>query len=158
MASAIGHKPGQAPQMFSGRARLKEQDPLIDWTLQQIRESRGDIGERTRGALKKLETHLQDHYYATVAQRQQQKSGPQKTEGQSVQNQAPIQQELNGDVDPVHVKMDLTTALEEYHKGTSICDRQFVPPTFREIRHILNIATVGRAHSTHLSRSSTINS
>ena len=38
--------------------------------------------------------------------------------------------------------LDLVRALREYDGHSSLMERQFVPPNFAEIRHILNLAQI----------------
>ena len=38
--------------------------------------------------------------------------------------------------------LDLVDALKEYDRKCHLLHRRYVPPTFKEIRHILNLATV----------------
>lgn len=38
--------------------------------------------------------------------------------------------------------LSLTEALHEYNSKTLLLHRRFIPPTFKEVRHILNLATV----------------
>lgn len=38
--------------------------------------------------------------------------------------------------------LGLVEALQEYHERTHLLSRRFVPPTFKEVRHILNISVV----------------
>ena len=42
----------------------------------------------------------------------------------------------------IFLRLDLLTALDEYDAGSHITKRRFVPPTFREVREILNLACV----------------
>jgi len=45
-------------------------------------------------------------------------------------------------VDKFHLKLPLMRALEEYDQEAMVTKRRFVAPTFREVRHILNLAAL----------------
>ncbi len=48
-------------------------------------------------------------------------------------------------VGPTFLDLDLMSALAEYDAGMHITARKYVAPSFREVRHVLNLAVVRAA-------------
>lgn len=104
---------------------LKEEDILIDHVRSMVREEvacnslpQGAALEAAIGVLQRL---LDEHH----------KNG----DASELKRVLPA-------LGRIFTRLDVVGALKEYDAGSGICARRFVPPTFRELREVINLATV----------------
>jgi IMP and pyridine-specific 5'-nucleotidase len=116
-------------------SRLKEQDDLIALIRSYVSEH-PDYSASGAGAA--LGTELRAALAAVGALLDEHRESPQ---GSRLQKYCPH-------VGKVFLRLDLLAALDEYDSKTGLCRRRFVPPSFREIRELLNLATVRAAAPT----------
>jgi len=111
----------QAPEglddivLLRRKGRLKEQDPLIDFMISMHRTHTSlEVMTKVQGW---IEGHQRDGKHSKL-------------------------KSLVPKIGTFRTGLDLVRALEEYDGMSSLMERQYVPPNFAEIRHILNIAQI----------------
>lgn len=97
------------------KGRLKEQDPLIDFMISMHRT------HTSLEVMTKVQGWIDEH----------------RREGKHSKLKKLVPQ-----IGGFRTGLDLVRALEEYDGMSSLMERQYVPPNFAEIRHVLNIAQI----------------
>lgn len=112
---------------------LKASDPLIDFILNELQTSAAPVdGESSLPPSIPVAKTYGDALRAILG-RIEPLTHPERTDA--------IRKQVPG-VGRFHVPLPLVDALVEYDSYTRLLHRCFVAPTFREIRHILNIAAI----------------
>lgn len=105
-------------------SHLKEEDHFVDFLLSTIRNEVGAAVPGQPPPLERALARVQDLV-------EQHRAAPADSE----------LRRLLPHMGRLYVPLDLVGALREYDAGSGICARRFVPPSFRELREVLNLAT-----------------
>ena len=109
---------------------LKASDPLIEFVQNALEE---DCGSDHDDGGRKTGTVAYGHSLREIFRRIEPLTHP---------SRCSEMRELIPGVGRFHASLPLVDALQEYDSYTRLTQRRFVPPTFREIRHILNVAAI----------------